>query len=389
MPAYIVQRVSSIHRLILSKAYAIRNLPEKDFRAELETLLNDTSVDSDFYPFAQTLQAHLSRTDADGAALRSEILEYVQPMLLPGERLYRADTQRPAEQKHYVVFLQSDVDGQKIYEAGFEYTAYRDYIHESAVRLVYMLIGILVVALIGLRLFFSGSLLTPLRRLLDGVTEVNSGNLNVHVPIQIEDDFGYLSRSFNGMVRSIRESKDKLQDYADLLEARVKERTAELQNTLEEVQQLKNQQDGDYFLTALLMGPLSANKVESETVSVSFLIEQKKKFQFRRWQNEIGGDTCMAHNIRLRNRRYVVFVNADAMGKSVQGAGGVLVMGSVLEAIIERTRLSSETQKQYPERWLKNAFIEMHKVLETFDGLMLISLVIGLLEEETGMLYYL
>ncbi|WP_280526000.1 PP2C family protein-serine/threonine phosphatase [Leptospira jelokensis] len=81
-------------------------------------------------------------------------------------------------------------------------------------------------------------------------------------------------------------------------------------------------------------------------------------------------------------------MNSDAMGKSMQGAGGALVLGAVFQSIIERTNLSSNTYNQSPERWLKNAFIEMHKIFEGFDGSMLVSLVIGLIEEETGFLYF-
>ena len=52
-----------------------------------------------------------------------------------------------------------------------------------------------------------------------------------------------------------------------------------------------------------------------------------------------------------------VFLNADAMGKSMQGAGGALVAGAVFNSIIERTMLSPTVQNQYPERWLKNSFV--------------------------------
>jgi hypothetical protein len=33
-------------------------------------------------------------------------------------------------------------------------------------------------------------------------------------------------------------------------------------------------------------------------------------------------------------------MNADAMGKSMQGAGGALVLGAVLEAIVDRTMIT-------------------------------------------------
>ena len=151
------------------------------------------------------------------------------------------------------------------------------------------------------------------------------------------------------MVRSVKEANERLQEYAESLEEKVDERTAELQATLEEVQALKKQQDGDYFLTHLLIAPLGRITADSERVHVTESIEQKKKFQFRNWTKEIGGDLNMAHILHLKDKEYTFFMNADAMGKSMQGAGGILVLGSVLQSIIERTKMTKAAQDVYRE----------------------------------------
>jgi len=75
------------------------------------------------------------------------------------------------------------------------------------------------------------------------------------------------------------------------------------------------------------------------------------------------------------------------MGKSMQGAGGALVFAAVFESIIKRTRLVSSMQAQSPERWLKGAFQELQAVFEGFDCSMLVSAVIGLLDDRAGLLY--
>ncbi|XDD51652.1 SpoIIE family protein phosphatase [Leptospira sp. WS92.C1] len=154
------------------------------------------------------------------------------------------------------------------------------------------------------------------------------------------------------------------------------------------ISNLKSQQDGDYFLTSLILRPLSQNLSQSESVFVEFYMSQKKKFTFKIWNEEIGGDICVSHNIRLKGKEYIVFVNADAMGKSMQGAGGALVFGAVFHALVQRTKLSENDQDQYPERWLKNAVREMQKTFESFDGTMMISMIIGLIDEKRGLLYY-
>ena len=60
------------------------------------------------------------------------------------------------------------------------------------------------------------------------------------------------------------------------LEKKVEKRTEELKQTLSEVQALKVQQDGDYFLTSLLLKPLGVNHVNSANYTVDFFLKQKK-----------------------------------------------------------------------------------------------------------------
>ena len=173
------------------------------------------------------------------------------------------------------------------------------------------------------------------------------------------------------------------------LEKKVEDRTRQLQATLSKVQELKVQQDGDYFLTSLLIQPLSANSVDSRTVGLSILVRQKKSFQFRQWNAEIGGDLATAASIQLRKKRYTVFINGDAMGKSIQGAGGALVLGTVFKSLIARTEQSPIAKDRHPEQWLKDCFVELQNIFVSFEGTMMLSAIIGLIEDETGMMYFL
>ncbi|MCE9500845.1 MAG: SpoIIE family protein phosphatase [Leptospira sp.] len=298
-------------------------------------------------------------------------------------RRYRENKER----KHFVSYILPDPGNGKMVEIGFSYLSYRKFVHETGISIIIILSMVTAVILLGFRFFFYRSLVRPLEFLLAGVGKVNAGNLDVLVTPGVEDEIGFLTKSFNGMVSSISDAQEKLKDYANKLEEKVEERTRELQTTLEKVQELKTQQDGDYFLTSLLLRPLNMNKATSESIEVEFFSSQKKKFQFKEWKEEIGGDVCMANSIELKERKYTVFVNADAMGKSLQGAGGALVLGSVFESIINRNRIAGATREIFPERWIKDAFLELHHVFETFDGSMLVSLVLGLIDDKTGFLY--
>jgi tetratricopeptide (TPR) repeat protein len=171
------------------------------------------------------------------------------------------------------------------------------------------------------------------------------------------------------------------------LEKKVIKRTEELNTTLEEVKKLKVQQDGDYFLTSLLLNPLITNTSMSEKFKIAFFTKQKKDFEFKGKKHEIGGDISISSNIELKGKKYIVFINGDAMGKSMQGAGGALVLGVVFNAVLTRSNAESNKNK-HPEVWLKEAFMDLQRVFESFNGSMLISIVLGIIEEDSGMMYY-
>lgn len=332
------------------------------------------------------LEADISASDLD-----KTVLLPLTPIREVGERIYRGTKYyKVGDEKpqYYVSYLVVHPTNGNVYEVGFTYKSFRTFIHEPALILVVCLLAIVLVISLGFRFFFQNALIKPMDEVVVGLTEVNSGNLDYRLEPRVEDEIGFIARSFNRMARSIQAARKRLEQYANELEEKVKERTKELEQTLGEVQELKQQQDGDYFLTSLLIKPLGANKAIHENVKVDFLLEQKKKFTFRRYHDEIGGDLNISNHIELKGRSYTVFLNADAMGKSMQGAGGALVLGSVFESIIERTRLVDNMKIQSPERWLKNAFTELHKVFESFDGSMLVSSVMGLVDDEVGILYY-
>jgi PAS domain S-box-containing protein len=161
-----------------------------------------------------------------------------------------------------------------------------------------------------------------------------------------------------------------------------------LSDMLSKVQEMKKNQDGDYFLTSLLLDQLSGNFARSDLLSIKTVTVQKKKFTFRKWVKEIGGDICYTRNVSLRGSPGVLFLNADAMGKSIQGAGGALVLGAVMQSIISRIKFSSFEQSLYPEQFIRNTFQELQRVFESFNGSMMVSMVLGLIDEKTGMMYY-
>ncbi|PJZ47625.1 SpoIIE family protein phosphatase [Leptospira saintgironsiae] len=267
------------------------------------------------------------------------------------------------------------------YEARFPYEEYRNFLHRAIRPYFAVLFITVLVILFGFRLFFRGAIWNPLKNLLIGIGKVNQGDLNTKIQVRIQDEIGFLTDSFNGMVSSIREARTALSVYADTLEDQVKDRTSRLTKLLE-------QQQGDYFLTSLLLKPFGIETIQNGKVFVESFTRQKKQFVFKEQNHEIGGDLCMSTSLKIGGANCIVFMNADAMGKSIQGAGGAIVLGSVFGSILNRTRLFEDKSLEFsPQRWLRSAFLELSKVFEIFEGSMLVTAVLGVIEESTGKTY--
>lgn len=211
--------------------------------------------------------------------------------------------------------------------------------------------------------------------------------------INMPSMFAYLFAAFVFSLATILANRfvrlhNEVADLNANLERKVRDRTEKLNSTLQAVRSLKEQQDGDYFLTSLLMDPLGGNHASSHELSIGRLILQKKRFRFRKWESEIGGDLIALYDVQLRGEKFTVFINADAMGKSMQGAGGAIVVGTVFKSVVNRTQVVSSAADRSPEQWLKECYLELQSVFVSFDGHMLVSAVIGLVQDSTGMLYY-
>lgn len=384
--------LSSLNTTTRVNTIKIAALKDQGFRGRLMKYLDGAG--DDFKPFADQIERFArANGDMSGPELKRDVLRYLAPMKSEWSRHFRKTKNETAgNYNHFTAFTHYDVEQQTVYEVGYSYINYRKYIHSSAFQQKIILFVVLVVLLVIFPLFFRGSLINPLNNLLSGVTKVNDGDLSVQVPIKVQDEIGFLAGSFNAMVVSIRQAQAELKDYANNLEEKVEARTAELNQTLQEVHALKIQQDGDYYLTSLLQKPLNYNANKSERIKTSFYLEQKKRFEFRNKPGDLGGDCCVTGNLRLGAdhdfRRYIVAANGDAMGKSMQGAGGSLVMGVVMNSILARSARNNRVMNVTPEQWLTDVYEEMHGVFQAFNGSMVISAVVAVIDEETGDTWY-
>jgi glyoxylase-like metal-dependent hydrolase (beta-lactamase superfamily II)/tetratricopeptide (TPR) repeat protein len=159
----------------------------------------------------------------------------------------------------------------------------------------------------------------------------------------------------------------------------------EFARSLDEIKSLKRQQDVDYFLTSLLMQPLLGDWNESKKVIVNSVIIQKKSFQVKENYHQLGGDICLSGNLNFQGNPCTLFFNGDAMGKSVQGAGGAIVMGTVLNSILAR---GTKVIPKDPEVWLRQIYTEIQTIFLSFEGAMMVSGILGLINDNTGELLF-
>jgi C4-dicarboxylate-specific signal transduction histidine kinase len=104
-----------------------------------------------------------------------------------------------------------------------------------------IILGSALFVLLIFPLILRVSLIKPLERLMAGIGQADKGDLSVEVPYDVLDEIGIVTRNFNGMVQSLKQSKDALTNYANTLESQVAERTTELRRSLKDLQSTQAQ----------------------------------------------------------------------------------------------------------------------------------------------------
>ncbi len=189
--------------------------------------------------------------------------ERIDTLIIPeGVAAYRGSSSYPKDHILRYTFIRQDT----LYEVGYSYPAYRAYLHRKTLPLLSLFVGTTVAILVAFPHFFQVGLIAPLNRLLQGVDRVDSGELDVNVPVTIEDEIGRLTHAFNRMVASLRTSEHQLRDLNLTLEARIAEQTRDL-TTLYEISAIGSQvQNLDYLLKTSLEQTLAA--LQSETGAI-------------------------------------------------------------------------------------------------------------------------
>lgn len=104
------------------------------------------------------------------------------------------------------------------------YTSIRD-------KVVLTFLGIATlgfIIIVAISYFITRSITRPLGEMVNATQSITKGNLNHGVKITSKDEIGQLATSFNTMVASLKKMRLELEEWANTLEQKVKERTEEL-----------------------------------------------------------------------------------------------------------------------------------------------------------------
>jgi len=71
----------------------------------------------------------------------------------------------------------------------------------------------------------------PIRALMAGMEKSASGDLDHAVPIQSDDEMGVLARSFNSMIKDLKDARDQREKWTQTLEEEVARKTEEIRKT--------------------------------------------------------------------------------------------------------------------------------------------------------------
>ncbi len=100
-------------------------------------------------------------------------------------------------------------------------------------------IAIIVASTLSISL--SRSISIPVRQMVDSMMKVQNGDLSVRIMAVTNDEIGYLAQAFNNMISDLMKSRQEIEDNQKHLENKVKDATAQMQKTYEDLKNAQSQ----------------------------------------------------------------------------------------------------------------------------------------------------
>ncbi len=262
------EQIESIKYIIIENKFdKLNNVNELEYILEI----NNSKIE---YVYLKQEKENLIKPHLNFNELSNKRIKY-------NARLNELYFSKFEENNKNLFFVNFDVMiNNQLYEIGFNYISYRQTIHETAIKVLLMLIFATIIILTLYPLFFRKNIAEPLNNLLEGIKKVQNGSLNVEIQIIFKDEIGFLTDAFNSMIRTIKTSKEELENYASNLESMVKTRTQELSDAKDETDRILENVDEGLFLIMYEYGRFIMGSQYSKILKNIFMSEHLSKVEF-------------------------------------------------------------------------------------------------------------
>ena len=113
---------------------------------------------------------------------------------------------------------------------GISLAASRQRLAELRARVTASTLAMIGLSMIG-TMFLVGTIVGPIQELAGATRRIAEGDLDIRMHSASNDEIGILTRSFNEMAEQLRENRRRQQGWSQDLEARVREKTREIEET--------------------------------------------------------------------------------------------------------------------------------------------------------------
>lgn len=190
-------------------------------------------------------------------------------------------------------------------------------------NLMYLILGVSMLALVICSMLFSRRLIRPIRDMMAQMEQVETGNFDIRLPVRATDEIGVLSARFNQMSEALKKYIEK--SYV----AQIRQREAELTA-------LRSQIYPHFLYNTLEIIRMTA--MENQDYKVSEMIEALS-VQIHYLIGTVQDMVPLAEEIRIV-RKYIYLLNCRISGKirlfvKTDNLEGILVPKLILQPIVE------------------------------------------------------
>jgi len=218
---------------------------------------------------------------------------------------------------------------------------------------VYTLASMLILSLISAGLI-RATVHNPVRQLTEGTRHVAEGQLDYSLPVASDDELGSLAASFNRMTEQLKIAREENQQWTRTLEARVQEKTGELERAYHRLVQSEKMASLGKLAAVVaheinnpLAGILTYSKLVSRLVDKG-LEDDRRRAEAKSDLQQIEGESkrcgAIVKNLLTFARQVPVVPQANELGAIVERC--LLLVGHQCE--LQQVEVESQIDPKMP-----------------------------------------